>query len=776
MPSWDNTARRKDPSIFLGASPQAYQEWLEKLCNFTLKSLPPESQFIFINAWNEWAEGTYLEPDRKYGYAYLNATSRALRKVSNSFKKNEARGKILFISHDASIGGAQSVLLSLLTWIKNNTNIVIKVILIKSGDLAGKFREIADVIILNDITSKTRFSVEVFKEVFDFCNGSPDLIYGNTVVAGKLYPILKNFAVPIITHVHEMQNSIDVYAKDFINSTITHSSHFIACSSAVAENLMQSYQVSLPNITTIYAFIQSETNQIVPDKTKKDLRIKLGLNPDNFIVFGAGLGLFWRKGADLFIEIAAHILKSGITNIKFYWLGEFDNNSSNEIYGSWKNISKRIINYGLEKNIYFLGVKENVKEFFKAGDVFILPSREDPFPLVCLEAAQNKLPVVCFADAGGMPEFVENDAGLVVPFGDTKAMAKAILDLYYHPKLRKQLGERAQVKINERHVVDIAAPQILSCCRKVSTLKPEVSIIVPNYNYAKYLEKRLTSIIYQSFKDFELIILDDGSVDDSLKIIDNFRKYPQVQVHVNRENSGSVFSQWYSGISKAKGELIWIAEADDYSNEYFLEQMLPFFDDPEVVLAYCSSHVVDENDQIFENFYINCGYYNNLPGAKKWNKNYTNIGLVELNDGLAIINTIPNASAVIFRKSNFLKINKEELINFRCGGDWYSYINMIREGYIAYLSKPLNYHRRHKESVVGKSSLTASETISDYFKIHNFIIQHFNVDKSILEQQMNAVLIDLHKLWPELSDDEYSKLYDKASLVKQFELKQGLKQ
>ncbi len=82
MPDWDNTARTKTPKIYHGSSPAVYQEWLTKLLEYTKDNLPDDRQFLFINAWNEWAEGAYLEPDRRYGYAYLNSTARALIKTA----------------------------------------------------------------------------------------------------------------------------------------------------------------------------------------------------------------------------------------------------------------------------------------------------------------------------------------------------------------------------------------------------------------------------------------------------------------------------------------------------------------------------------------------------------------------------------------------------------------------------------------------------------------------------------------------------------------------
>ena len=87
MPAWDNTARIRDSYIYHDATPSIYEEWLAGLSEWTLKNNPPSEQLIFINAWNEWAEGAYLEPDRKFGYAYLNATTRALQKTTGNHEQ-----------------------------------------------------------------------------------------------------------------------------------------------------------------------------------------------------------------------------------------------------------------------------------------------------------------------------------------------------------------------------------------------------------------------------------------------------------------------------------------------------------------------------------------------------------------------------------------------------------------------------------------------------------------------------------------------------------------
>ena len=84
MPSWDNTARKKNNGIiYYGSSPDNYEKWLKKVMRTTKENNPQELQFVFINAWNEWAEGAHLEPDQKYGYAYLEKTKKCMREYGS---------------------------------------------------------------------------------------------------------------------------------------------------------------------------------------------------------------------------------------------------------------------------------------------------------------------------------------------------------------------------------------------------------------------------------------------------------------------------------------------------------------------------------------------------------------------------------------------------------------------------------------------------------------------------------------------------------------------
>src|ERR1017187_255387 len=131
-----------------------------------------------------------------------------------------------------------------------------------------------------------------------------------------------------------------------------------------------------------------------------------------------------------------------------------------------------------------------------------------------------------------------------------------------------------------------------------STSMPKVSIVVPNYNHARFLPHRLDSVLRQTFQDFELILLDDCSTDESRSILSQYGSDPRVRIEFNEVNSGSPFKQWNKGVRLARGEYVWIAESDDYAAERLLERLVAVLDaDPTVMFAYCRSWRVTEDDQ-----------------------------------------------------------------------------------------------------------------------------------------------------------------------------------
>lgn len=237
-----------------------------------------------------------------------------------------------------------------------------------------------------------------------------------------------------------------------------------------------------------------------------------------------------------------------------------------------------------------------------------------------------------------------------------------------------------------------------------------VTAVIPNYNYANYLEARVNSIVNQTYPVSELIILDDKSTDDSLKVIDRIVKNlktvrPNLKVRFipNEVNSGKVFKQWAKAFAEATGDYLWICEADDLCSKHFLNAVMQGFEKNEkVVLSYAESKMIDdEGYTLMPNFRPWIDYL----ASGHWKKSYINDGKNELKTVTAVNNTITNVSGVVFKLrengKNILPYQDylKKAMDFRLAGDWYFYAKILAHGSIAYEAESLNFYRSHLGSV-----------------------------------------------------------------------------
>lgn len=675
--------------------------------------------------------------------------------IPESLIKYKPQNTILFIGHDALLAGAQILLLSLIKWIHENTSINVKIILLRNGILYDKFNEIAPTLIWEDI-KKAYPEHEKRNEFLKEYTENVSLIYGNTILSPVIYDELNFIKAPYITHIHELEKSIRLYVDNSILQQMYSTTNtYIACSKPVEDNLLKNHNINKNNIITIYEFIDDKKLNI--NISKKELRTKLNLNEKDFIVISCGT-MYWRKGVDLFIETAIQLKQKGVLNFHFYWIGEnfwdYDNESC--LLSSWAEIVKKIQDYELQNAITFLGVKENVMEYFMASDVFYLASREDPFPLVCLEAAQCGIPIICFKDAGGMPEFVENDAGFVVDFENSAMVADKIDFLINNRDKLIELGNNARTKFFSRHCINIAAPKILNVCREIANISPLVSIIIPNYNYSQFIKKRIDSILDQTFKDFEIIILDDASTDNSIEIIEKYLNFPNIKFIKNEINSGNPFKQWYKGFLEAKGDIIWFAEADDYSEPDFLKKLLPSFKDYSVALSYCDSYIINETDEITGDYK---SYLEKLD-SNHWETSYIVNAQKEINFGLGVKNSIPNASAVLIRKNCINKDIFENTFEFSFSGDWYFYTQIVKGNKISFNSEKLNYHRKHNQTITSVfNSNKADILLKEAEIIHKNITESYILNNSFLSKWEYYINEQIKALYPNAINTEFNKYY-----------------
>lgn len=227
------------------------------------------------------------------------------------------------------------------------------------------------------------------------------------------------------------------------------------------------------------------------------------------------------------------------------------------------------------------------------------------------------------------------------------------------------------------------------------TQAPRVSIVIPNYNHGNFLNLRLDTLFSQTFQDFEVILLDDASSDNSSHILRDYSNNPKVShLLINKRNSGSPFKQWKKGIDLAKGEFIWIAESDDYCDIYFLERIFQFFHNSEknVGLAYTQSIDVDENDRTINNRV----QWTQEFKPNIWKENFSISGEDFIRKYLKVKNVIPNASAVVFKKDLVDEHTfSRSLLEMEMCGDWFFWIQISFKTRVGFIAEPLNFFREH---------------------------------------------------------------------------------
>lgn len=254
---------------------------------------------------------------------------------------------------------------------------------------------------------------------------------------------------------------------------------------------------------------------------------------------------------------------------------------------------------------------------------------------------------------------------------------------------------------------------------------PTVSVIIPNYNHASYLKQRINSVLQQTFQDFEVIILDDLSPDNSKEIIEQYRNHSKVShIIYNEENSGSTFKQWKKGIELAKGEWIWIAESDDWCENSFLANLIDVAGkNSKVGLAYCMSVFYNKNENI-QSAQNSTSFIEELIESKEF-----------IQKKLIPFTTIINASAVIFKKEIYLKVS-DEYTKYRLAGDWFFWAEVSQHCDVAVCGKYLNYFQQHDIKVSMKSKrqgLNYTEEIQ--------VLKHFKEKRYITDGQYQNALI-----------------------------------
>lgn len=249
-------------------------------------------------------------------------------------------------------------------------------------------------------------------------------------------------------------------------------------------------------------------------------------------------------------------------------------------------------------------------------------------------------------------------------------------------------------------------------------MKPLITIIIPNYNHASYLKQRIDSILNQSYTNFEIILLDDASSDDSISVLKDYRNHTKVSKFIlNTSNSGSLFKQWIKGVQLAKGKYIWIAESDDYADLNFLKETVKIAEQyADAGLVFTDSMIVNQSGESLEKVSV---LNKNLLEFKSLD-NHRITDRRKVPEYFISDLIIYNASSVLFRKSAIEIVDFKVLSTLKNAGDLFTYISIALKYDIIYVNQPLNYYRRHdlnttKKNLASGLIFKERQTVVTYF-------------------------------------------------------------
>ncbi|MEL6646864.1 MAG: glycosyltransferase [Pseudomonadota bacterium] len=609
-------------------------------------------------------------------------------------------GTLIFVSHDANVGGAQEVVRSIGKWVRYHTAYDVRFVTVKPGGMQHKFNEIAPTFVLDD-EDEEEMPVDALEK---FCGPNVRGVFLNSIASAGF---LKHFPqdVPVLSYIHELPHVLRKHEDDMalIKDRAT---TVIGGSEAVRSALRDTFGFPTDRLEMVQGFLDRPIG-LSNLSNRSAAKTEIDEDGDTLIITACGV-LHWRKSPEIFIDVAQRVLAHTDKKLRFIWVGGGPDEET---------CQNLIAKKGLADHVTLTGFAPDVQKYLNASDIFLLPSQEDPFPLVCLMAGMAQNPIICFADAGGMPELVEEGCGTVVPFLDAAAMAEATLRYIDNPDLRAEHGALARKLVQSRHTIDQTGPQLFSLIQQAAALKPSVSVVVPNYNYEAYLPQRLASIAAQTFQDFEVILIDDQSNDGSVAVLEDWAKTRlATRVIINDTNSGSPFKQWIKGMELAQADLIWIAEADDFCDPNLLATLVPAFEDRNTFLAYAKSVPVNAEGQVQGDYE---GPYLNRIANGRWSEPYDVTDNQEADLGLGIANCIPNGSAVMMRKFDPEPEFVARVTSMRMCGDWYFYLRAMRGGKVSYRNAATNYHRRHDTTVTAQTEgspryFEELQTVRDY--------------------------------------------------------------
>lgn len=377
------------------------------------------------------------------------------------------RPRILFLGHAAERTGPPILLLDWLRWLRRERDWELGVALLEGGELLGNFEDVATTWVLQDWLDPGPTQV-AWRALWKLGQGERadqlaasrlrwparsmgdwDLAWVNSVGTARLLRLLPSPPRRLVAHVHELSTGLDHHTERATRDMLfARADAFVSVSEATSRAVRDRLDDPTRAIDLAPGWAELDP---VPGP-HPPTRAELGI-PDEATVVGSSGVMHWRKAPDLLISLAER-LRHDVPSVHLLWIG------GDPTSAAWRAAEADLRRAGLGARVTLVPHQPHPRDWFRLLDIFVLPAREDAFPLVCLEAAAAGLPIVCFASAGGAPELVRDDAGVCVPYPDLDALAAAVRGLASDPARRAAMGAVGAARVRQSHTLEAIAPRL----------------------------------------------------------------------------------------------------------------------------------------------------------------------------------------------------------------------------------------------------------------------------------------------------------------------------
>jgi glycosyltransferase involved in cell wall biosynthesis len=401
----------------------------QRLQSYLFQKAP--SIFSKCPSYSEW----------KRDYAPIDYDSlRSLEHIQDSTDPVNPSHRIVLVTHDAKPHGAQFLALGMVKMLVQEMHLNVEVVTLGGGRLRTDFGKLARVHELHEFKSN-RASLNSLAQ--DFAKRGFRRAVVNSAASGRVVPVFKAAGIESVCLVHELPGVIRRFGLEQQAAQIAANAAFVVFpAQIVADGFGQFAKVDtsrqLIRPQGLYRKNKWRTEKKV---ARSELRKRLSLSEDRKIVLTVGFADH-RKGVDLFVECAIKVMAI-LDDVDFVWVGHWDEDQ-------YSNVGRRLAETPYGGRVHFVGYDPDTSLYHAASDLYLLTSREDPFPNVVLESFDVAVPVVAFSSSGGAAEFVEEVNNVVVPFEDVEALSSAICTLLNSPETRLNIGRIAQEKVDHQ--------------------------------------------------------------------------------------------------------------------------------------------------------------------------------------------------------------------------------------------------------------------------------------------------------------------------------------